>query len=55
VPAALVLQGLDFVILWAVHGSRRVRGIKMKRPWFTVSSLFFFSILSLLRYVLHTN
>jgi hypothetical protein len=36
VPVALVLQGLDFVILWAVHGSRRVRGIKMKRPWFTV-------------------
>jgi hypothetical protein len=36
VPIALVLQGLDLVILSCVHGSRRLRGIKMQRPWFTV-------------------
>jgi hypothetical protein len=40
VPMALLLQALDFLVLWSVHGSRRLRGIKMQRPWFTVCPFF---------------
>jgi hypothetical protein len=48
VPMALILQALDFLVLWSVHGSRRLRGIKMKRPWFTVCFLLFLSFASFL-------
>jgi hypothetical protein len=36
VPVALVLQGIDLVVLTLVHGKGKWRAIKMQRPWFTV-------------------
>lgn len=36
VPVALVLQGIDFVVLSLVYGKRRWKAVKMQRPWFTL-------------------
>ena len=35
---AIILQVLDIVVLASVHSSTRWRGVKMRRPWFTMFS-----------------
>ena len=39
ISLGLIFEAIDVAILATVHGSARFRGVKMRRPWFTMSSV----------------